>query len=135
MAGYSNTPLKQKLGLNESSRIFLINCPANYFHLLGEELKDQLMKKNAEANFVHLFAKNSKELKVEFTKLITKVSQDTIIWISWYKKSSGITSDVSENIIREIVLPKGWVDIKVCAFDEMWSALKIVKRKALKNNL
>lgn len=132
MAGYSNTSLNQKLGLNESSKIFLLNSPENYFELVGENLKDQLAKKYEDATFIHFFAPSLKQLSNEFNKIIKVVDQDTIIWISWYKKSSGFISDVNENVIREIVLSTGWVDIKVCAFDEVWSGLKIVKRKALR---
>ena len=133
MAGYSGTPLKKKLGITDEMKIFLINAPENYSDLLEENISKQLVKKIEAAGFVHLFAVTKKELEKQFNKIILSAYEDTVIWISWYKKSAGIATDISEDTIREIVLPTGWVDVKVCAVSELWSGLKIVKRKSLKS--
>lgn len=133
MPGYSGTPLKKKLGIGEETKIFLINAPENYADLLEEDISKQLVKKIDTTEFVHLFVVAKKELEKQFHKMILSVHEDTVIWISWYKKSAGISTDITEDTIREIVLPTGWVDVKVCAVSELWSGLKIVKRKNLKS--
>ena len=129
MSGYSGTPLIKKLGIKEESKVALINAPENYMDLLESDINKQLAKEISKANLVHLFVSSKAELKKEFSKIIQKGKDDLIVWISWYKKSSGIPTDVTEDVIREIVLPAGWVDIKVCAVSDIWSGLKIVKRK------
>src|SRR2546421_328613 len=129
MAGYSGTPLLKKLGIKEESKVKLINAPENYMDLIEVDINKQLVNKIQEADFIHLFVSSKAELKKEFTKIIQYAKNGLTIWISWYKKSSGIATDVTEDIIREIVLPTGWVDIKVCAVSNIWSGLKIVKRK------
>ena len=88
-----------------------------------------MVSKINDADLVHIFASDKKILEKQFTKTISKAKPVLVIWISWYKKSSGIKTDVTEDTIWEIVLPKGWVDIKVCAVSDIWSGLKIVKRK------
>ena len=130
MAGYSGTPLIIKLGIKEAMKLMLINAPENYMSLLGQDFTPQLTGKISEADFVHLFVTFKKELEKQFTKIIQSPKEGLVIWISWYKKSSGLQTDITEDTIREIVLPTGWVDIKVCAVSDVWSGLKIVKRKA-----
>ena len=129
MAGYSGTPLLKKLGIKEENKVKLINAPKNYMELVDAEINKQLVDKIQQAHFVHLFVTSKAELKKEFTKIIQQAKDGLTIWISWHKKSSGIATDVTEDIIREIVLPTGWVDVKVCAVSDIWSGLKIVKRK------
>lgn len=129
MSGYSGTPLIKKLGIKEESKVVLINAPENYMEFLESDINKQLVKEISKADLVHLFVASKAELKKEFSKIIQKAKDDLIVWISWYKKSSGIPTDVTEDVIREIVLPAGWVDIKVCAVSDIWSGLKIVKRK------
>jgi hypothetical protein len=129
MAGYSGTPLLKKLGIKEEYKVKLINAPKNYMELLETDINKQLADKIQEADFVHLYVASKAELKKEFTKIIQQAKGNLIIWVSWYKKSAGIPTDVTEDIIREIVLPTGWVDVKVCAVSDKWSGLKIVKRK------
>lgn len=126
-AGYSGTPLVQKLGLRPEMKVLLVHPPENYFELLGQDISSQVVK-TGKPDFVHLFAVNRKELEKDFNKLIQKLPPDAIIWISWYKKAAKIPTDITEDVIREIVLPTGWVDVKVCAVSEQWSGLKIVKR-------
>lgn len=126
-AGYSGTPLIKKLGIKPEMKLLLINQPGYYFELLGEDLSNQVIK-SAPADLVHIFATSRKELENHFYAVIKKLPSTASVWISWYKKSAKIPTDITEDTIREIVLPKGWVDVKVCAVSDIWSGLKIVKR-------
>jgi len=129
MTGYSGTPSLKKLGIKEENKVKLINAPRNYMKILEADIQQQLVDKIQEADFVHLFVTSKAELKKEFTKIIQQARVGLTIWISWHKKSSGMATDVTEDVIREVVLPAGWVDVKVCAVSDIWSGLKIVKRK------
>ena len=126
-AGYSGTPLLKKLGITPEMKLLLVNPPPDYFSWLETDIRKQVIKAG-KADFVHLFVVSRKELQKHFTSLIKKLPAPAIIWISWYKKSAKIPTDITEDTIREIVLPTGWVDVKVCAVNELWSDLKIVKR-------
>ena len=108
-------------------RILLINPPENYFELLDENISLQIVKTGA-ADWVYLFVTRKKDLEKQFTKLSTELSPNAINWISWYKKSTKMVIDITVDTIREIVLPTGWVDVKVSAVSELWSVMKIVKR-------
>ena len=109
-------------------KILLIKPPDNYFQWLETDIQKQLIK-SGTADFVHLFVIKKAELEKTFLQLIKKLPPNAIIWISWYKKAAKIPTDITEDSIREIVLPTGWVDVKVCAVNELWSGLKIVPRK------
>jgi Protein of unknown function (DUF3052) len=128
MAGYSATPLAKKLGIKPGFKMRLINAPDYYFDLFTDlpsnvrVLKDKETKKN----FIHFFVTRVTDLEKNIIALKNEIEQDGIIWVSWYKKSSGITTDVTEDKIRETALAIGLVDIKVCAVDELWSGLKLV---------
>lgn len=126
-AGYSETPLVQKLGIKPEMKVLLFETPADYFRLLEADISKQVIK-SGKADFVHVFATSKKDLDKQFNQLIKKLPATAIIWISWYKKSAKIPTDITEDTIRKIVLPTGWVDVKVCAVSEVWSGLKIVKR-------
>lgn len=128
MAGYSETPLIKKLGISETSKLFLINAPGDYFELLGLNLQHQVSKKIATADIFHVFATTREELEKHFATIIASAKNDAVIWVSWYKKSAKIPTDITEDTIRAVVLPTGWVDVKVCAVSDIWSGLKIVKR-------
>lgn len=127
IAGYSGTPLIKKLGIKPEMKVMLLNAPTDYFKLLETDISKQVVK-TGKADFVHIFATTRKELDKEFNQLIKKLPPKAMIWISWYKKTAKIPTDITEDTIREIVLPTGWVDVKVCAVSELWSGLKIVKR-------
>ncbi len=127
-SGYSGTPLHKKLGITREMKIRLIGMPEDYFTLLNTDISGQVVK-NGSADFIHLFVKTRQELETAFPKLIGELPPSAIIWISWYKKAARIPTDITEDGIREIVLPTGWVDVKVCAVSDIWSGLKIVKRK------
>ena len=127
-AGYSGTPLIKKLGIKPESIVLLINKPAYYFDLLETEITDQLAKKNDEPDLIHLFVKNNKEFESEMKKLkpICKKNPNVTIWVSWYKKTAKIPTDVTEDVIRNYALQNDLVDVKVCAVSDIWSGLKLV---------
>jgi hypothetical protein len=131
MAGYSGTPLPQKLGIKPGLTVVAINAPANYRKLLGR-LPDHVNFSNrvtANSMFVHLFTSRRSEMHKKMSILRDKLSDNGAVWVSWPKKSSGISTDVTEDVIREIALPLGFVDIKVYAVDETWSGLKLMIRR------
>lgn len=127
-AGYSGTPLLKKLGIKPEHKLLLINQPKDYFELLEVNVNDQLCKKNETPDLIHLFVKNYNGFVAEMKKLdpLIKKNPNMSIWISWYKKSSGIATDVTEDVIRDFALRNKLVDIKVCAVSEIWSGLKLV---------
>ena len=131
MAGYSGTPLPQKLGIKPGLTVVTINAPANYRRLLGQ-IPDSVTfseRLKSGSSFVHLFTSRRSEMQKKMSILRDKISDNGAIWVSWPKKSSGISTDVTEDVIREIALPLGFVDIKVCAVDETWSGLKLMIRR------
>jgi len=127
-AGYSGTPLAKKLGIKEGFKISVVNPPAYYFDLFTDMPESINIVTDIETrkNFIHYFATRAKDLKNEIASLKDEIEQDGIIWVSWYKKSSKMSSDVTEDFIRNLALSNGLVDIKVCAVDEVWSGLKLV---------
>jgi hypothetical protein len=132
MAGYSSTPLWKKLGYKPGLAAYLDNPPEGYVALLdlppGLTI-DWLGKPERGIAFAHLFTSKAAALKRKLSKLRHLMAPDGVVWVSWPKKSSRITTDVSEDTIRVVALPLGFVDIKVCAVDEVWSGLKLMIRK------
>ena len=126
--GYSGTPLVKKLGIKPEMKILVIHEPVQYADLLGTNLSKQYVLKNEIPDLVHVFAKNIAVFKKEMRVVLNICKKNTavIVWVSWYKKSSGICSDLSENQIREFALQNNLVDVKVCAVSEVWSGLKLV---------
>ena len=127
-AGYSATTLLKKPGIKPEMKVLLINQPDDYYLLLETNISAQLCKKNETPDFIHLFAKTEKEFEREMKKLnpVYKKKTSIIIWVSWYKKSAKIPTDVTEDTIRKYGLQNGLVDVKVCAVSEVWSGLKLV---------
>jgi hypothetical protein len=131
MAGYSGTPLAQKLGIKPGTNAVVINGPENYRKLLGK-LPDGVRLTNhltANADFVHFFTTRRDELQEQLKLLRAKLSDTGTLWVSWPKKSSGVPTDFTEDVIRDVALPLGLVDTKVCAVDEIWSGLKLMVRR------
>jgi hypothetical protein len=131
MAGYSGTPLAQKLGIKTGQKVVTISAPASYKKLLSPLPEKVSFTKEMDSGtmFAHLFVSDRKTLEKELKRL-RKLTADTgILWVSWPKKSSGVATDVTEDVIREVALPFGFVDIKVCAVDETWSGLKLMVRR------
>lgn len=130
--GYSGTPLLKKLGITDQTRVFVISAPENYFQLLQSDITHQLAAGAQYADLVHLFVKSEIDFKTQMKKLTPfyRANPLLVIWISWYKKASGIVTDITENTIRDYALANDLVDIKVCAVSDLWSGLKLVVQKA-----
>ena len=126
--GYSGTPLAKKLGVKEGFNIRIVNQPDHYFDLFQDfpENIDIRNEKKTKKDFIHYFTSQAKELDRDIVSLKNEIVPNGMIWISWPKKSSGITTDVTEDVIRHLALTNGLVDIKVCAVDDVWSGLKLV---------
>lgn len=133
-SGYSGTPLAKKLGIKEASTVYAIDAPANYHELLAPlpEGVQFVAKLTASTELIHLFVDKKQALQKTLKSLRDKMATDAMIWVSWPKKSSKVPTDVTEDVIREVALPLGLVDIKVCAVSEVWSGLKLVVRKDLR---
>jgi hypothetical protein len=127
-AGYSGTPLVQKLGIKEGMKINVIREPAAFRSLLIGIPGDLSEPSRGELDFVILFASRFAELKNDFARLQKRLASNGTLWVSWPKKSSGEATDLDENIIRDHGLAEGLVDVKVCAIDDTWSGLKFVRR-------
>jgi len=128
IAGYSGTPLLKKLGIKPGIRILLIHEPPDYFKLLETDISDQLCTKNETPDLVHLFVVKNKVFEAEIKKLqsLCKENPAVAIWVSWYKKSAKIPTDITEDTIRNFALKNNLVDVKVCAVSDIWSGLKLV---------
>ena len=134
-AGYSGTPLAKKLGIGTGHRVWLAQAPANYRTLIAP-LPDGVTfttKPSNATDVAHVFASKRRELKKTLRSLRSTLRPDAAIWVSWPKKSSKVPTDITEDVIREVALPMGLVDIKVCAVDETWSGLKLVVRRELRS--
>jgi hypothetical protein len=130
MAGYSGTPLANKLGLKPGLRVLFMNEPKGFSQSLASDVPDlRNWEKGDSWDYVHLFVETRAELKMFLPRMQRRIAQDGMIWVSWPKKASKVPTNVTEDVIREIALPLGLVDIKVCAIDETWSGLKLVIRK------
>ncbi len=110
----------------------VLGAPAYYRQLLGELPKGASIgsRMSAGAGFVHLFVTERKGLARRLTMLRNRIAQDGVLWVSWPKKASKVATDITEGTIREVALPLGFVDVKVCAVDETWSGLKLMIRRA-----
>jgi hypothetical protein len=132
--GYSGTPLPKKLGFTESTQAVLIGAPPEYKALLGALPTGAKLGASVSQNtsLVHVFVTQREELAAHLARLRGKLRDDAALWVSWPKKASKVTTTVTEDVIRELALPLGFVDIKVCAVSEVWSGLKLVVRKELR---
>ena len=134
MAGYSATPLAAKLGIKPGMTIAVVGAPgayADWFDRLPDGVHIQA-EPDSETALVHLFARSREAAARRLSGWRRALDPATPVWVSWPKKSSALASDLSEDVIRELALPLGYVDVKVCAVDATWSALKLVVRKALR---
>ena len=135
MAGYSGTPLWKKLSYRDGLVAWVKNGPANYVSLLNlpRDLSvTWIARPKRGIGFVHLFATARSELEKNLRLLWEQLDRGGTVWVSWPKKSAGVSTDITEDVIRQVALPLGFVDIKVCAVDETWSGLKLVIRKELR---
>ena len=133
-AGYSGTPLARKLGIKGASHVLLVSPPEDLLQLL-EPLPAGVVFENRTGpavDIAHVFVTRREKLAEHLTALRKKLKPDAAVWISWPKKASKVPTNVTEDTIRELALPIGFVDIKVCAVSEVWSGLKLVLRKELR---
>ena len=130
-AGYSSRPLVKKLGLADGMRAAFVNEPEDFRELLGPlpaGVKPTTQLRGIK-DYVHIFATRSKDLERKMSGLVRVLEVDGLAWISWPKKASGVSTDLDGNVVRQIGLVAGLVDVKVCAVDETWSGHKFVFRK------
>lgn len=126
-AGYSGTPLPQKLGIKPGTHIFLDGAPPSVLKELGFS-RSPKSSNSKPLDFSLMFVKSQAELRKKFAEVVPRLAPAGIFWIAWPKKTSGVATDLNENVVREIGLAAGVVDVKVCAIDEIWSGLKFVFR-------
>ena len=128
MPGYSGTPLQQKLGIKPGFRIFVDSPPKPYRDIVGELPNGAkiLARPAVPLDIAHLFVTEARGLAGRLKRLRKAIAPDGMIWVSWPKKASGVATDLSDVVVREVGLPLGLVDVKVCAIDETWSGLKFV---------
>lgn len=138
MAGYSGTPLAQKLGLRPGSSFLTVAAPPEFSAALGEmpegvERTDVASVPAAPGKVRHdvaiVFVTRRADVAPTFARVSSRMAAAGGVWLAWPKKSSKVPTDVTEDVLRELVLPTGWVDNKVCAVDERWSGLRFVLRK------
>ena len=134
MAGYSGAPLVSKLGIKEGTRIHAAGAPADYAKLVaplphGAKIEARLA---GTTDLVHLFTTKKSELAAKLKTYRAKLKPDATVWVSWPKKASKVPTDITEDVIRAVALPLGFVDVKVCAVTDVWSGLKLVLRKELR---
>ena len=132
--GYSGTPLAKKLGIVAGSILLPIDAPAGYRKLLAPLPADVTLVRapSRKTDIAHLFVTSRARLANQLTELRSALRPDAALWVSWPKLSSKVATEVSEDVIRELGLPMGWVDVKVCAVTDVWSGLKLVVRKELR---
>ncbi len=133
-AGYSGTPLAKKLGIAEGCTVLTIGAPLRFRSLLAPLPAKVAFARSAgpKVDIVHLFTKSAADLARHLTGLRQALRPDAAVWVSWPKKTAKVATDVTENVIRDVALPLGFVDVKVCAVDDVWSGLRLVVRKELR---
>jgi hypothetical protein len=132
MAGYSGTPLWKKLGYKTGMSAYVEGEPSNYISLLtlpADVAVTWLPRGKSDMQFVHLFTTSASKLKSKLESHRKRIVPGGVIWVSWPKKNFGVKSDITEDRIRDLALPMGLVDVKVCAVDEVWSGLKLMIRR------
>ena len=132
--GYSGTPLAKKLGIVAGTCVLAKHAPKNYSGLLEPVPRGVVFQRvlSKDTGIVHLFCTRRATLERELLALRKKLRSDGTVWISWPKQSAKVPTDITEDTIREVALPIGFVDVKVCAVTDVWSGLKLVVRKELR---
>ena len=130
-AGYSGKPVWQKLGLKTGQRCAFVDAPGDYAALTGLESLAHLVQPDAPAQLdvVHVFVRDAAALPPQLDRWLPRLDAGGMLWVSWPKKSSPLFRDLTEDGVRAAVLPRGWVDVKVCAIDADWSGLKMLRRR------
>jgi hypothetical protein len=134
-AGYSGTPLAKKLGYSPGLTVYLDGPPEDYSDLVAPLPADVMFldKPTKGVQFVHLFTTSAKDLAKKLKAYRSKIDPAGVVWVSWPKKAAKVPTNVTEDVIRAVCLPLGYVDVKVCALDATWSGLKLVVRKELRS--
>ena len=133
--GYSGTPLAKKLGYKSGCRAVAIGAPEDYLswlHPLPAGVEFERVA-GSKTDLVHVFATEQELLSKHLVALRKKLKPEACVWVSWPKKASKVPTDITEDVIRRLALPLGFVDVKVCAVSEIWSGLKLVVRKELRH--
>jgi hypothetical protein len=134
VTGYSGTPLAKKLGIKTGHEVVLVGAPSGYRKLV-EPLPEGVgfaARLSDRTDIVHVFSTRKAELGKALKGFRSKLKADGVVWVSWPKKAAKVDTDITEDTVRELALPLGFVDIKVCAVDDTWSGLKLMVRKALR---
>ena len=130
--GYSGTPLAKKLSLKASKTVWFHAMPASVREEIGDLALTERPAPEPGLDAAHIFTTSRAEMEALLTQLRTLIAPSGFVWVSWPKKASKVPTDITEDTIRAVCLPMGWVDVKVCAVDEIWSALKLMIRKELR---
>jgi hypothetical protein len=131
VAGYSGTPLPQKLGIKPGARVAVVSAPAGFLESTLQPLPNEVeMRSRARGplDVLVFFTKRRAELERRFDNLVKALDRAGALWVAWPKGTSGVPTDLTENTVRDIAVPKGLVDTKVAAIDDVWSGLKLVIR-------
>lgn len=130
--GYSGTPLAKKLGIVEGDRVFVWDGPSDYLDLVAPLPPGVRFAKglDSDADLVHVFVTARSRMERALRTLRQTLRPDAVVWVSWPKKAAKVKTDVTEDVIRAVALPMGWVDVKVCAVDDTWSGLKLMVRRS-----
>ncbi|MFZ1743442.1 MAG: hypothetical protein WAT93_11330 [Pontixanthobacter sp.] len=131
-AGYSGTPLAKKLSLKPGMKAWFVAMPESVRDAISGSEVLEVTGPESGLEAVHIFTKSRFELQNFLNQMRYSIAPNGFVWVSWPKKSSKVPTDIIEDTIREICLPMGFVDVKVCAVDEIWSGLKLMIRKELR---
>ncbi|MGB3844624.1 MAG: hypothetical protein WA940_02040 [Sphingopyxis sp.] len=131
-AGYSGTPLAKKLSLKDGLSVWFHAMPTSVREDIGGVALDERAAPEAGLHAAHIFVTERAELERLLTDLRPLIDPAGFVWVSWPKKASKVPTDITEDVIRALCLPMGWVDVKVCAVDDVWSGLKLMIRKELR---
>ena len=133
-AGYSGTPLPQKLGIKPGMTLHVVDAPMDYSALIAPVGKTVAFatRVTKDVELLHAFVTRKGRLEEVLDRARAELGTEAIVWVSWPKKAAGMASEITEDTVRDMALPLGFVDVKVCAVDDTWSGLKLVVRKTLR---
>lgn len=137
MAGYSGTPLPRKLGIKAGHTVLLLNAPPGFYNTLGElpeNVKCMNTPGKGACDAVLFFTRSRTQFEKELPRLRKFMAPAAGLWVCWPKQASKVATDITEDIVREVALPTGLVDNKVCAVDDTWSGLRLVIRVENRKN-
>ena len=126
--GYSGTPLVKKLGIKPDARIQFVSAPKNFAALVGPPPDGVRVQRDGTLDFAIVFVKQLDDLMKQFPLLRDRLETNGMLWVAWPKRTSGVTTDLNEAVVRDYGLRAGLVDVKICAIDDTWSGLKFVRR-------